>query len=194
MDSVGQEFRVRMWLCSSSTPSGAAAVTPDSMGLSWWVGCSKGSQQLNSNLWKKEWLKDWACNGLSIGVPRHGVFSLVVSRQLDFLHRVCFLGGSDIKESASNARDLGSILGCADPLEKAMATHSGKSHGQRSLVGLQSMRSQRTGHDWGTNTHTHTHTHTTQGPDNPRLSISRKLGRSFMAFLALDWRVTQQNF
>lgn len=28
MDSVGQEFRVRMWLCSSSIPLGAADVTP----------------------------------------------------------------------------------------------------------------------------------------------------------------------
>ena len=35
-----------------------------------------------------------------------------------------FPGGSAGKESASNARDLDSILGWGDPLEKGMATHS----------------------------------------------------------------------
>ena len=35
-----------------------------------------------------------------------------------------FPGGSDGKESACNARDLGLILGWEDPLEKRMATHS----------------------------------------------------------------------
>ena len=42
-------------------------------------------------------------------------------------------------------------LGWEDPLEKEKATHSsilaGKSHGQRSLGGLQSMGSQRVRHD-----------------------------------------------
>ena len=42
-------------------------------------------------------------------------------------------------------------LGWQDPLEKEMATHSsilaGKSHGQRSLGGLQSIGSQRVRHD-----------------------------------------------
>ena len=33
-------------------------------------------------------------------------------------------GGSDSKESACNAADLGSILGWERPLEKGMATHS----------------------------------------------------------------------
>ena len=33
-------------------------------------------------------------------------------------------GGSDGKESACNAGDLGSIPGSEDPLEKEMATHS----------------------------------------------------------------------
>ena len=47
-------------------------------------------------------------------------------------------------------------LGWEDPLEKEMATHPStawKSHGQRSLVAgswLQSMGSQRVGHDWAT--------------------------------------------
>ena len=35
-----------------------------------------------------------------------------------------FPGGSDGKESACNAGDLGLILGREDPLEKGMATHS----------------------------------------------------------------------
>ena len=35
-----------------------------------------------------------------------------------------FPGGSDSKESACNAGDLGSILGWEDPLERGMATHS----------------------------------------------------------------------
>ena len=48
-------------------------------------------------------------------------------------------GGSDGKESACNAEDLGSILGWEDPLLKGMATHftflPGEAHGQRNLVG-----------------------------------------------------------
>ena len=35
-----------------------------------------------------------------------------------------FSGGSDSKESTSNAGDLGSIPESADPLEKGMASHS----------------------------------------------------------------------
>ena len=35
-----------------------------------------------------------------------------------------FPGGSAGKESASNVGDLGSSLGCEDPLEKGKATHS----------------------------------------------------------------------
>ena len=35
-----------------------------------------------------------------------------------------FPGGSDFKESACSAGDLGSILGWEDPLEEGMATHS----------------------------------------------------------------------
>ena len=35
-----------------------------------------------------------------------------------------FPGGSDSKESACNAADLGSIPGSEDPLEKEMASHS----------------------------------------------------------------------
>ena len=35
-----------------------------------------------------------------------------------------YLGGSDSKESACSAGDLGSIPGWEDPLEKGTATHS----------------------------------------------------------------------
>ena len=60
-------------------------------------------------------------------------------------------GGSVSKESVCSMGDLGSIPGSEDPLEKGMATHSNylarRSPEQRSLVGLQSMGSQRVGHD-----------------------------------------------
>ena len=50
-----------------------------------------------------------------------------------------FPGGSDSKESACNAGDLGWFLGQEDPLEKEMATTPlflpGESHGERSLAG-----------------------------------------------------------
>ena len=39
-------------------------------------------------------------------------------------HREGFPGGSDGKESACNAGDLGSILAQEDPQEKGIATHS----------------------------------------------------------------------
>ena len=50
-----------------------------------------------------------------------------------------FPGGSDSKESACNAGNLGSIPGLGRSPEKEMATHPvflpGESHGQRSLMG-----------------------------------------------------------
>ena len=50
-----------------------------------------------------------------------------------------FPGGSDSKESACNAGDLGWSLGQEDPLEKEMATTPlflpGESRGERSLAG-----------------------------------------------------------
>ena len=63
-----------------------------------------------------------------------------------------FPGGSDGKESACKAGDLGSILGWEDPLEKEMATPPvflpGESYGRRSLAGyIQSMGSQSVQHD-----------------------------------------------
>ena len=62
-----------------------------------------------------------------------------------------FSGGSDGKESACNAGDLGLIPGSEDPLEMGMATHS-STLAWRILWteepgGLQSMRSPRVRHD-----------------------------------------------
>ena len=63
-----------------------------------------------------------------------------------------FPGGSDGKESACNARDLGLILGSKDPLEKEMATHCSilvwRIPWTEEPGGLQSMGSQRISHDW----------------------------------------------
>ena len=67
-----------------------------------------------------------------------------------------FPGGSDGKASACNVRDLGSFrfLGQEDPLEKEMAIHSStlawKSQWMQEPDWLQSMASQRVGHDWAT--------------------------------------------
>ena len=51
-----------------------------------------------------------------------------MSGKISKYHTIFFLlgfpGGSDSKESACNAGDLGSILGWEEPLEKGMATHS----------------------------------------------------------------------
>ena len=62
-----------------------------------------------------------------------------------------FPGGSDSKESASNAGDTGSILGREDALEKRMATHSSilawRTPWTDEPGGLQSTGSQRVGHD-----------------------------------------------
>ena len=72
-----------------------------------------------------------------------------------------FPGGSDGKEPACNVGDPGSIPGLGRspgegngyyPLQYSCLENP---HGQRSLVGLQSMGSQRVRHDWATNTHTH---------------------------------------
>ena len=67
--------------------------------------------------------------------------------------------GSDSKESACNAGNLGFILGREDPLEKEMATHchilAWRIHGQRSLVGYS---------PWG-----HKESDTTQRLNNNRL-------------------------
>ena len=65
-----------------------------------------------------------------------------------------FPGGSDGKASVYNAGDLGSIPGLGRYLEKEMATHSNtiawKIPWTEEPGRLQSMGSQRVGHDWAT--------------------------------------------
>ena len=62
-----------------------------------------------------------------------------------------FPGGSDDKESACNVGTQVQSLGQEDPLEKEMATHSGilawRMPWSEEPGGLQSMGSQRIGHD-----------------------------------------------
>ena len=62
-----------------------------------------------------------------------------------------FPGGSDSKESASNVGDMDSTPVLGNPLEEGMATHSSIVAGRISWTeqpgGLQSMGSQRIGHD-----------------------------------------------
>ena len=69
---------------------------------------------------------------------------------------------AQIAESTCNAGDLDLILGQEDPLEEGMATDSSiltrKIPWTEEPGELQSMGSQRVGHDRATNTHTHTHT------------------------------------
>ena len=63
-----------------------------------------------------------------------------------------FPGGSVVKNPPTNATDAGSILGQEDPLEKEMATRSSilawEIPWTEEPGGLQSMVSQRVGHDW----------------------------------------------
>ena len=62
-----------------------------------------------------------------------------------------FPGGSEVKASASNVGDPGSIPGREDPLEKEMVTHSSilawRIPWTEEPSGLQSMGSKRVGHD-----------------------------------------------
>ena len=59
--------------------------------------------------------------------------------------------------NASNLRASGSVLGREDALEEGMATHSSILAGEEPLTGepaeLQSIESQRVGHDQSYNTH-----------------------------------------
>ena len=71
-----------------------------------------------------------------------------------------FPDGSDSKDSAFNSGDLGLIPAWEDPLEKRMAIYSSilawKIPWIEEAGGLQSVGSQRVGHNWVTNTHTAT--------------------------------------
>ena len=67
------------------------------------------------------------------------------------VREVIFPGGSDGKESAYNAETCVQSLGLEDPLEKGMVTHSSilawRILWTEEPGGLQSMGSQRVGHD-----------------------------------------------
>ena len=75
----------------------------------------------------------------------------VKSHELISLNQQGFPGGSDGKQSAHNAGDQGSIPGSGRSLEKEMATHSStlvwRIPWREEPGGLQSMGSQRVGHD-----------------------------------------------
>ena len=72
-------------------------------------------------------------------------------------------GGSDGNLPARQETQVRS-LGWEDPLEKGMAVHSSilawRIPWTEEPSELQSIGSQRVGHNWATNTHTYTHTHT----------------------------------
>ena len=81
---------------------------------------------------------------------------------------MCFPGGSLVKNLPAIQKTWVHFLGQEDPLEKEMATHSGflawEIPWTEEPGGLQSMGSQRVGHNSATKTtilciHTHTHTH-----------------------------------
>ena len=76
---------------------------------------------------------------------------------------MCFPGGSLVKNLPAIQKTWVHFLGQEDPLEKEMATHSGflawEIPWTEEPGGLQSMGSQRVGHNSATNTHTQTHTH-----------------------------------
>ena len=68
--------------------------------------------------------------------------------------QLVFAGGSVVKNPLANARDVGSIPGSEGPLERKMASHSGILSWEIPWTqwpgGLQSMGSQRIGHNLAT--------------------------------------------
>ena len=92
---------------------------------------------------------------------RYWKYSLAI-KIYEFLGHFSHPGGSDSKESACNAGDLGSIPGSGRSPGEGMATCSGilvwrmpwtDKPGGLQFMGLQTVR-----HDWAANTHTHTST------------------------------------
>ena len=117
------------------------------------------------------WLKDYISQHTLVQIsrlwplkanhePRTSVFDITG-------HNWGFPGGSDAKESDLLTMQETWVwyLGWEDPLEKAMATHANilawKISWTEEPGGLQSMGSQRVGHDWATE---HTHTDWAQRP------------------------------
>ena len=72
-----------------------------------------------------------------------------------------FRGGSVVKNLPANAGDVGLTPGLGRSLEKEMATHSSvltwRIPWMEGPGGPQSIRSQRVGSDWETDSYTHTH-------------------------------------
>ena len=90
-----------------------------------------------------------------------------------------FPGGSAGKESACNVGDLVSILGWADPLEKGKAAHSSilawRIPWTEEPGRLQSMGSQRVGHDWVTFTSSRESSQPRDQPRSPTLQADSLL-------------------
>ena len=80
-----------------------------------------------------------------------GVGKIFLSNYDSNLVKLDFPGGSEVKASASKQETRVRSLGREDPLENEMATHSGilasEMQWKEEPNGLQSMGSQRTGHD-----------------------------------------------
>ena len=107
------------------------------------------------------WSLGWE-DPLENGTPTHSSFILAWRIPWTVIHHhLSFPGGSDGKESACNAGDSNSIPGWGRSPEKEMATHSSvvawRIPWTEKPGGLQSMGSQRVGHDWATNTFTFIH-------------------------------------
>ena len=68
----------------------------------------------------------YVTTGKNIALTKWTFVGKVMSLLFNMLSRLVmgFPGGSEVKASASNAGDPGSITGFSDPLEKEMATHS----------------------------------------------------------------------
>ena len=110
-----------------------------------------------------------------------------------------FLGSLHSKKSALDAGGLGSIPGSGRSLEKGMAIHSSilawRIPWTEKPGGLQSMKSQRVGHNWMTNTYTWPH-RTEPGPvashreaekslssqPEPRISFPTTCGHQFISY------------
>ena len=97
-----------------------------------------------------------------------------------------FPDGSEVKASASNAGDLSSIPGSGRSLEKEMATHSSilawRIPWTEEPDALQSMGSQRVGHDWATLLST--------------FMVNKNLNESFIKYMAAGENLvlTYRNF
>ena len=90
-----------------------------------------------------------------------------------------FPGGSDGEESAYNAGNLALVPGSGrSPGEGTVYSFlPGECQGQRSLGGLQSMGSQRAGHDWVTNIITYTYIHTKAHIHADRFESGKYIGQ-----------------